>query len=432
MPFTLTLPKLSPTMEEGTIVKWHKKEGDVVKAGDVLFEVATDKATVEYQALDAGWLRQILIHEGESAIVNQAVAIFTEKKEESIAGYVPQGIRPVATAPANSVEKKEKQETAQPAFAKASSEGPMQPAFAPEPPLKDYSFATARNPEEHLAASPLARKLAEQKGIDLSTVKGTGPHHRIVARDLNLGQPDAIVAFGRTKAPEVAPGFYEEEALTPMRKIIGKRLQESKTFIPHFYVMQEVHADAVVQASEQLRNVGIKISITDFVMRASALALKEHPEINSGYNSVNASIIRFKSIDISFAVTLEEGLITPIVRHADFKNLGEISSEIKQLAIRARANQLKREEYIGGSFTISNLGMFGVSGFTGIINPPQAALLCVGGIEEKAIVKNGQLAIGKMMHLSLCVDHRVIDGVGAAKFIKTLQKLLENPSVLLI
>lgn len=428
MPFTVTMPKLSPTMEEGTITKWHKKEGDYVKSGDVLFEVATDKATVEHNALDAGYLRKILIGNGKEAIVNQAIAIFTVKEGESIDGYKPEGLAPKSAAPAPSVEKKADTQASTPA-PKATGGAMQQPAFVPEPPLTNYVFP---QPSKEQRASPLAKKLAQEKGVDLTTVKGSGPQHRVMSRDLNLAQPDAVVAFGRQEVPKLAPGTYEEEALTPMRKIVGQRLQEAKTFIPHFYVTQDVNVGALSAIRDHLKNVGVKVSFNDLIVRATALALRKHPEVNSGFNSVNASLIRFKTIDISIAVTVNGGLITPIIRHADYKNVGQISTEVKALAARAKEGKLAREEYTGGSFTISNLGMFGVSEFFAVINPPQAAILAVGGMEEKPVVKNGHIVAGKLMRLTLSADHRVIDGADAAKFLKTLQFYLENPAMLLI
>ncbi len=432
MPFTLTMPKLSPTMEEGTIAKWQKKEGDFVKAGDVLFEVATDKATVEHSALDPGWLRKILIKEGEAAIVNQAVAIFTESKEESIEGYQPEGAtrKPVETAPkAAEVSQAESKATARP----TTSGGLLQPAFVPEQPLQKYIFTvpTGEAPER-IVASPLARKRAHEKGIDLTTVHGTGPSGRIVSRDLELGQPATAVTFGRRETPTLPPGTYEEEPLSPMRKVIGQRLQESKTFIPHFYVTQQIIVDRLVALRLELASGGLKFSYNDFILRATALSLREHPEVNSGFNSVNQSIIRFKTIDLSVAVSLPSGLITPIIRHADYKNLGYLSQEMKQLAHKAKEGKLTREEYVGGSFTLSNLGMFGVTDFTAVINPPQAAILAISGIEDRPLIRDGQIVPGKTMNLTISADHRVLDGTDVAKFLKTLQKLLEHPSLLII
>lgn len=432
MPFTLTMPKLSPTMEEGTITKWRKKEGDHVKAGDVLFEVATDKATVEHNALDEGWLRKIMIKEGESAIVNQAIAVFTEEKGESIEGYKPEGITPQATlAPKPAEEEKEDKPLER---ARETIRGGMQePAFVPEAPLTEYTFnVPTEELSKRIPISPLAKKLAKEKGIDLTTVKGSGPDGRIMQRDLDLAQPSALVTFGRREAPTTAPGTYEEIPLSPMRKMIGQRLQESKTFIPHFYCTQDVLVDRLVSVRSELAAGGLKVSFNDFVVRATALALRDHPNVNAGFNSVSKAIIRFKTIDICIAVSMESGLITPIVRHADYKNVGQLSQEIKSLASRAREGKLMREEYMGGSFTISNLGMYGITEFSAIINPPQAAILAIGGIEDRPVVKEGHIVPGKVMKLTLSADHRVIDGADGAKFLKSLQKLLEHPSLLLI
>lgn len=428
MPFTLTMPKLSPTMEVGTIVKWRKKEGDFVKAGEVLIEVATDKATVEHSVIDKGYLRKILIPEGGEALVNQALAVFTEKQEESIDNYVPEGLAPAPKQP-EPEEKKQAPEAKQEQIAKPVSSGMAQPSFVPEPPLSHYELGKKTATP---LASPLAKKLADERGVDLSTIRGTGPNQRITSRDIDLGQPLAPVTFGREETPTLQPGTFEEEALSPMRKVIGKRLQESKTFIPHYYVIQEIDAEPLIAARTQLKNMQLSVSVNDFVVRACALALRLHPVINSGFNSVNNSLIRFKTIDISVAVSVGGGLITPIVRHADFKNLGELSAETKQLVKRAREGTLAREEYTGGSFTISNLGMFGITSFTAVINPPQAAILAVGGVNDAPVVKNGQVVPGKVMKLTLSADHRVIDGMEAAKFLKEVQKFLENPVSLLL
>lgn len=436
MPFTLTMPKLSPTMEEGTIAKWHKKVGDEVEAGDLLFEVATDKATVEYNALDSGWLRKIIVGDGGEAIVNQPIAIFTEAKDESIAGYKPEGAAAKsAAAPAQVAAPKAATETE--GAAAAPGPAPMatvrQAVFTPEAPLKNYDLGKAELPASgRVKASPLARKLAKEKGLDLSTVKGTGPGNRILSEDLAKAQPAGVVAFGRQERPAEPPGTYVEESLTPMRKVISQRLQDAKSFIPHFYVSMKIDAEPLINLREQLKNQEIKITYNDMIVRASALALRRHPEINSGFDSATNSIIRFKTVDISVAVSLPAGLITPIVRHADYKNLGEISVEVKALAAKAKEGKLEPHEYKGGSFTISNLGMYGVSEFIAIINPPQAAILAVSGMLSVPVVRNGQVVPGTEMTLTLSGDHRVIDGVSGAEFLRTLQNLLENPAVLLI
>jgi pyruvate dehydrogenase E2 component (dihydrolipoamide acetyltransferase) len=416
-------------MEEGTIAKWHKKVGDKVEAGDLLMEVSTDKATVEYNALDEGFLRQILISEGGRAIVNQPIAVFTVQAGESIDQYKPEGTMP-------QVEKKPEvalKEEAPIKEAFTPSATMREPAFVPEPPLEKYVFPfMAQSAQDRTAASPLAKKIAKEKGLDLTTVKGTGPRGRVTSRDLGLAEPLPMGGAGRREIPKLSPGTYEETPLSPMRKAIGQRLQQSKSFIPHFYVRQEIDAEPLVQIREQLKSSNVQITFNDFVVRASALALREHPHINSGFNSVTQSIIRFQTIDISIAVLIEAGLITPIIRHADFKSIGELSAEIKELATRARAGKLQPEEYKGGSFTVSNLGMFGVSDFVAVINPPQAAILAVSGIEECVRWKNGAAAAGKTMNLTVSADHRVIDGADAAKFLKSLQKLLENPAALLL
>lgn len=417
-------------MEEGTIAKWHKKVGDFVEAGDLLIEVATDKATVEFNAIDSGWLRKILIADGAEAIVNQPIAILTTEKAESIEGYQPEGEAPKAAkaAPAAPAAKKGK-EQAEPVAAPAGAM--RQPSFVPEAPFESYDFG---RPEAgtRIKASPLARKLAKEKALDLSTVKGTGPGNRIVSEDLVKAQPTGLAVFGSTAQPQKLPGSYVEESLTPMRKVISQRLQEAKTFIPHFYVSMHIDAQPLIDLREQLKTHDIKVTYNDFVVRACALALRKHPNVNSGFNTVNNSIIRFETIDLSIAVSVPAGLITPIVRHADFKNLGQIALEIRALAARAKEGKLEPQEYKGGSFTITNLGMYGVSEFIPIINPPQAAILAIGGILETPVIRNGQVVPGNQMTLTLSGDHRVIDGVAGAEFLRTVKQLLENPAVLLV
>ncbi len=432
MPFTLTMPKLSPTMESGVIAKWHKKEGDFVEAGELLLEVATDKATVEHSALDEGYLRKIVAAEGSEVEVNHPIAIFTAKKDEKIEGYQAE------TVITDTTEKKEVEEE-KTAVAKETPKAEKatpslhQPLFQPEPPLEKYTFDRPIGPApERLIASPLARRLAKEKGLDLAAVKGSGPGQRIMSRDLEKAPQTGAIAFGHREAPKEQPGSYEEVTLSPMRKAISKRLQESKSFIPHFYVQQTVNAEALVQAHAQLKELGIKVTYNDLAIRACALALKGHPVINSGYNSVNQTVIQFKTIDISIAVSVEGGLITPIIRHADYKNVVEISTEVKALARRAKEGKLEEHEYKGGSFTVSNLGMFGVTDFQGIINPPQAALIAISGIKDAPVVKESKIVPGKQMNITLSADHRVIDGVAAAEFVNTVMYFLENPLSLVL
>lgn len=395
MPFIITMPKLSPTMESGTIQHWLKKVGDKVNAGDVLLEVATDKATVEHSALDEGFLRAILVQDGQEAKINDPIAIFTETAEESI---------------------------------DIESFSAQQQQEAPKAPVMQEK-AAEKAPEikpktsERVIASPLAKKLAEQKGISLSGIEGSGPRGRIVAKDLEKA-PKAV-----TKST-VPSGTFEEVALTPIRKITGKRLQEAKSLIPHFYIQQTIDASPLIGFRRQLANFEIKVSINDCILKACALALKTHPNINAGFHEANQTLILYKTIDISVAVSINAGLITPIVTHADQKSLEEISAEVRVLAKKAKEGKLALHEFQGGSFTISNLGMFGVTSFQAIINPPQAAILAIAGIQEAPVVKDGQVVAGQVMHLTLSIDHRVIDGVAAAEFLKTLQKHLENPVML--
>lgn len=437
MPFTLTMPKLSPTMTEGTIAKWRKKEGEFIEDGFVLLEVATDKATVEHAILDGGWLKKILVSEGQEAKVNAPIAILTKTKEEGIEGYEPEAIltlekedslnQPSASLSdiqTTSIDEKN-------IASKAGQLGMNLAAFELSQPI-DIQINSSIDDKGRVKASPLAKKIAKEKMLDLTTVQGSGPQGLVTSQDLSLAQTDISAVFGSKKQPQYPSGTFEEELLSPVRKVIAERLQQSKIFIPHFYVSVEIDAEPLVALRDELKATDVKLTFNDFIVKASALALKKHPEVNSGFNAVNNTIVRFKTIDISIAVSVEGGLITPIVRHADYKNLGEISVEVKNLAQKAKLGKLQTHEFKGGSFTISNLGMFGVDTFTAIINPPQAAILAVGGIIDKPVVKNGIVVPGKVLSLTMSSDHRVIDGAIAAQFLKTLQNFLEHPSILLV
>lgn len=416
MPFLVTMPKLSPTMEEGVIEQWHVKEGEFVEPGALLFEVSTDKATVEHFALDEGYLRKILVKQGGTALVADPVAIFAATKEEKIDDLIPKA------------KKVEKKTEAKEEVVVVKSNAPV---FKPAEPLQEYQFKFPQQSGK-AKASPLAKKLAKEQNLDLCTVQGTGPGGRIMSRDLSLAQSGGIVSFSRGEIPEKAPGSYTEEAMTSMRKTIGKRLQEAKTFIPHFYVTQTIDAEPLYAIREQLKSGGISVTYNDFIIRATALALKQMPRVNCGYNSENNSIVHFETIDIAVAVTVTDGLITPIIRFADYKSLGEISVEVKELATRAKSGKLNPSEYQGGSFTISNLGMYGITEFSAIINPPQAAILAVGGLLDRPVVKNGAVVPGKEMSLTLSADHRIIDGALAAEFLRTLKEILEKPALLIV
>jgi len=393
MPFTVYMPKLSPTMTEGVIAKWHKTIGDFVESGDVLLEISTDKATVEHAALDEGYLRAIIGQEGQKIDVNAPLAVFTEKPDESIEGYkaMPLGETPKAE---------------------------VAPVAAPK-----ASVPVVAKSQSKVLASPLAKKLAKEKGLDLASCTGSGPNGRIMSRDLAKA-PAAQVA-----AP--SEQMIVEEALSPMRQIIAQRLQESKSTIPHFYVRQEVDAAPIVALREELKRLEFSYTINDFIIKACAIALKKHPEINSGFDGKSLKALRFSRVDICVAVTVQGGLITPIVFDAAKKSLSTISQEMKQLASRAREGKLQPQEYQGGSFTISNLGMYGVNDMTAIINPPQGAILGVGAAQDVPVVKDGQVVPGKRMSLTISCDHRVIDGAEAAQFMRTLKQLIENPILFL-
>lgn len=401
MPFTLTMPKLSPTMEEGTIVKWHKKVGEFVEAGDLLIEVATDKATVEFNALDGGWLREIIKPENSEVKVNEPIAVFTEEQNEPLEAKA---------APVK--------EVAKPVEAVKQANEPPAPQTAPQP-VQQASGT-------RVLASPLAKKLAQERQIDLTQLQGSGPNRRIMSRDL-----PAAGAVGGVVPKEERKGDVEIP-LTPMRKTIAKRLQQAKASIPHFYLTQTVDAEPLLDLRAQFKANQISITVNDLVVKAVALALEKHPVVNSGFNEEKNCLIRFGSIDVSVAVTVEGGLITPIVRGADVLGVMEISKQIKELSARAKVGKLQEHEYKGGSFTVSNLGMYGITSFAAIINPPQAAILAVGGTQEVPVVKNGQVVPGKVMTLTLSADHRVVDGVAGAEFLVSLKNILENPVVLVI
>jgi len=430
MPFTLTMPKLSPTMAEGTIAKWHKKVGDFVDAGDLLLEISTDKATVEYNALDAGFLKKIVLTEGQKAQINEPIAIFTENENESISGYAPEG-----ASPAKTVEAAKPQTLAKPQPQIAEPK-----RAAPKPTLQPTHRASEKG--ERVFASPLAKNIARERGVDLGHVRGSGPHGRVMSRDLEgVVQMPAIEAPReipkQQAAPKQAPIVktlpqeLEEIPLTAMRKVIAERLQYSKQTIPHFYIRQEIEVSELVNLREQVKKLEKNFTINDFIIKAVALALRKHPEVNSGFNEEKEAIIRYPTVDISVAVTIQGGLITPIIRNADRKPIAEISQEIKLLASKAKEGKLKPEEFQGGSFTISNLGMFGVTDFQAIVNPPQAGILAVGTVQDKPVVKNGAIVPGKILSVTLSCDHRAIDGAEAAVFVKTLKELIENPVLFL-
>lgn len=405
------MPRLSDTMTEGVVAKWHKNVGDKISEGDLLAEIETDKATMEFESFQEGVLLYIGVKEGDKAPVDSILAILGEEGEDVSSLLVE--------TPKKEEEKKEekKKEVSEPIPTPIQKE--VQIAATPTATVTNTNLVS--NSEAKGTASPLARKLAQEKNINLSLVKGTGENGRIIKRDIdNFSGGNVIQSVEK----------YTEIEVSQMRKIIAQRLGESKFSAPHFYLTTEVSMDNIVEARSAINDVApIKISFNDLIVKASSMALREHPQINSSWLEDK---IRFNEhIHIGVAMAVEDGLLVPVVRFADNKRLSQISAEVKEYGAKAKAKKLQPEDWQGNTFTISNLGMFDIEAFTAIINPPDACILAVGGIIEKPVVKNGQLAIGKTMKLTLSCDHRVVDGVVGSKFLGTLKSYLENPVLFL-
>ena len=425
---TITMPALSPTMEEGKLAKWFVKEGDTVSAGDIIAEIETDKATMEYESIDDGIVGKLLVSEGQEGIkINAPIAVFLEAGEDkaALANFKP------AAAPVGAV-------------AKAMPTAPVTVKPAAMPVTPQQPAASGTKSSARIIASPLARRLAAQKGLDLARIAGSGPHGRIIKRDLEGAQPMAAAApvaavVAKPAVNELAlfaEGSYEIVPHTPMRKTIARRLTQSKSTIPHFYLTIDCDLDALLEMREKLNarapkgDDGYKLSVNDFIIRASALALKRVPEAHASWT--DAGLLRHKHADIGVAVSIDGGLITPIIRHADSKGLAEISNVMRDLAERARSRKLKPDEYEGGTFSISNLGMFGIREFSAVINPPHSMILAVGAGEQRPVVKNGALAIATQMSCTLSCDHRVVDGVLGAQFLNVFRGFIENPLTMLL
>jgi len=411
------MPLLSPSMTEGTLVKWLKKEGDTVKSGDVLAEVETDKATMDLEAFDSGILRKILISEGTKVPVQSRIGIIGTK-DEKIDESAPAAPAPAA-APT---------ETPVPA---AKSEVKA-PAPAPAP-------ATVAAPSGgRIKASPLAKKIAAEKGVSLSSLTGTGPGGRIVKNDVLNAPANGYSSCGRSSIYATGPIAKEGSTkLTTMRSIIAKRLLESKTTIPHFYLEIEVDAKPLLDLRAQLNDslgklkTPVKLSLNDFVLKAAAEAVRRVPGVNASFEG--DSIRQHPDVQLSFAVAIAEGLITPIIKEAQNKSLLQISGEAKALAAKAKDGKLKPEEFQGGTFTVSNLGMLGIDSFSAIINPPQVAILAIGNIVKKPVVgANDEIVVGYRQSITLSCDHRVVDGAVGAAYLKELRELIEKPALMLL
>jgi pyruvate dehydrogenase E2 component (dihydrolipoamide acetyltransferase) len=433
MPIDILMPALSPTMTEGKLAKWHKKEGDAVKAGDIIAEIETDKATMEFEAVDEGRIGKILVAEGsEGVAVNTPIAVLLEEGES--ASDVKAAPKKAEAAPAPKADEK-KAEAPKPAAASA-------PAAAPAP-----AVAPAAKTGDRVFASPLARRLADQAGIDLKAVQGSGPHGRIVMADIEktpagTKAAPAAAAAGKAAAPVASgPGArqladllkmpYRLEPLSGMRKTIARRLTESKQTVPHFYLTIDTEIDELLSLRKRLNAKSeAKVSVNDFIIRAAALALKKVPTANASFD--DSGMLYYEHADISVAVATPNGLITPIVKQAEQKGLTQIASEMKDLAARARDGKLKPEEYQGGTFSISNLGMFGVKQFEAVINPPQGCILAVGMGEERAIVRKGQIVPATIMTCTLSVDHRAVDGAVGAQFLQAFKGFIDDPLTMLL
>ena len=422
MPIKILMPALSPTMTEGNLLKWHKKEGDAVRAGDVVAEIETDKATMEVEATDEGRLGRIVVPEGTEGVKVNAVIALLLGEDEDAASLAKAEAAPAPAAPA-----------------KAAPATPSPAAKPAAPPAKPAPVVAPPAAGDRVFASPLARRMAEQAGLDLAAMKGSGPHGRIVKADIDAARGRAAPAAAAARpaaAPAVAPAAglpaYTELPVSGIRKIVARRLVEAKRDAPHFYLTIDCEIDGLLKIRQDLnaRSDDYKLSVNDFVIRAAALALKRVPAANASW--AETVIRRYHAADISVAVAIPDGLITPIVRNADAKGLAVISNEMKNLADRARAGKLKPEEFQGGTFSVSNLGMYGIREFAAVINPPQGAILAVGAGEKRAIVKDGALAVATVMSCTLSVDHRVVDGVVGAEFLAAFKKLIEDPLTMLL
>ena len=432
MPIEILMPALSPTMEEGTLAKWLKKEGDAVKSGDIIAEIETDKATMEFEAVDEGTLGKILIAEGTAGVaVNTPIAVLLEDGESAAdIGSAKPAAAPAAAAP--------KAEEAAPAAASAAASAPA--------PAAPKSADGGR-----VFASPLARRIAAEKGVDLAGVKGSGPHGRIVKADVDGAKPGAAPAAAAASAAPAAAApakaaapagpsaetilkMYadretEEVALDGMRRTIAARLGEAKSTIPHFYLRRSAKLDELMkfraQLNKQLEERCVKLSVNDFIIKACALALQEVPDANAVW--AGDRILKLKPSDVAVAVAIEGGLFTPVLKDAQQKTLSTLSAEMKDLAKRAKTKKLAPHEYQGGSFAISNLGMFGIENFDAVINPPHGAILAVGAGIQTPVVENGEVVIRNVMSMTLSVDHRVIDGALGAQLLQAIVNHLENP-----
>jgi pyruvate dehydrogenase E2 component (dihydrolipoamide acetyltransferase) len=431
MSINILMPALSPTMTEGKLAKWHVKAGDAVKSGQVICEIETDKATMEVEAVDEGKIGQLVVPEGTEGVkVNAVIAVLLEEGETSV---------PAGAAAASPPPKQAAAPVTKPAPAPMQAAPPPPPPPKPTAPTAQPAVAPSG---QRIFASPLAKRIAAEKGVNLASLKGSGPNGRIVKADVESAKPGAAPA--PSTAPKAAPTAAPQPIVTApgdkrvphtaIRKVIARRMLESKQTVPHFYLTVDLEIDALLAARQAINDVarkqGAKVSVNDMVIKACAKALRDHPECNASWTE--EEMVLYGAVDIAVAVATDRGLITPIVRNADMKGVAQISIEMKDLAGRAKEGKLKLNEFQGGGFTISNLGMFGVNSFSAIINPPQAMILAVGVGEERVVARKGQMVIRQMMSCTLAVDHRAVDGAMGAQFLQTLRAYIEQPAAMLV
>src|SRR5215472_13540306 len=469
MPVNILMPALSPTMEKGNLAKWLKKEGDPVKTGDVIAEIETDKATMEYEAIEDGTLAKIVVPEGTNDVpVNQLIAVLAQEGEDvKAAAAAAAKAGPTPKTPSAVEATPKPAQPAQSSVAQEAKAPPAAPPPAPSVPRRDGAepartngrgFAAPAAPSAgRIFSSPLARRLAKEAGIEIGRIQGSGPHGRIIARDIaavregrGLRAPAAPPAGG--PAPMIAPamtdqqirslyeeGSYEIVPHDGMRRTIAARLTASAQTIPHFYLTVDCDIGKLLQAREEINataakdkdgRAAYKLSVNDFVIKALALALQRIPDANVSWTE--AGMLKHKHSDIGVAVAMPNGLITPIIRNAESKSLSVISNEMRELASRARARKLKPQEYQGGTTAVSNLGMYGIRDFTAVINPPHATILAVGAGEERAVVRNGKIEAAHVMSVTMSCDHRAVDGALGAELIGAFKSLIENPVMMLV
>jgi pyruvate dehydrogenase E2 component (dihydrolipoamide acetyltransferase) len=460
MPINILMPALSPTMEKGNLAKWLKKEGDKVKSGDVIAEIETDKATMEVEAVDEGTIAKILVPEGTQDVpVNDIIAVLAGDGEDvKSAGASAGAAKPATEAAPAKAEAPPKPASPSPAAAPAAAPAPK-PAAAPAPqaasPAPQAASASQANGHARTFSSPLARRLAKEAGIDLARITGTGPHGRVVARDVaeaksgkGLKAPAAAPGAAPAIAPSMSdkqilalyePGSYEIVPHDGMRRTIAQRLTAAVQTIPTFYLTIDCEIGKLLAAREEINASApkdkekkplYKLSVNDFVIKAMAVALQKIPNCNVSWTE--GGMLKHKHSDIGVAVAMPGGLITPIIRNAETKTLSTISNEMKDFAARARARKLKPDEYQGGTTAVSNLGMYGISHFTAVINPPHATILAVGTSEERPVVRGGKIEIAQMMSVTLSCDHRAIDGALGAELIGAFKQLIENPVMMMV